>query len=219
VTPLPVRLEAAYAKGEKFRAIGYGLTDQNDENSSGVRYYRDDVQMTSVLSNEFIGTRSICSGDSGGPAISQKGAVIGVTSRGADCNGDDNLWTRVDKFESLIEEAVGYAGGTFRDEDGVTHGGTAPDAGAADAQAVPPADAAVAEEASTQDADLETDAEEAAESGSQEEEGDPAVDEPVELTNADGGCSIGTPSPRAASPWWLASLVGALMIGLRRRRG
>jgi S1-C subfamily serine protease len=57
-----------------------------------------------------VGTQSICQGDSGGPAISAQGAVIGVTSRGADCYGDDNYWTGTNKFKWLIDQVVTAAG-------------------------------------------------------------------------------------------------------------
>ncbi len=126
IVPLRVRTSAdAYVVGEKFTAIGYGLTNPNHDYSSGKRYLREDVTVTAlgpkigvVFSKEFQGTASICSGDSGGPAVSADWAIIGVTSRGASCYGNDNIWTRVDSFKDTIDEAMAYAGSTYVVEEG-----------------------------------------------------------------------------------------------------
>ncbi len=126
IVPLRVRTNPdAYKAGEHFTAIGYGLTNPNNNNSSGRRYLRQDVTVTSlgptigmVYSNEFLGTASICSGDSGGPAVSANWAIMGVTSRGANCYGNDNIWSRVDGFKDVIDEAMTYANATYVPEDG-----------------------------------------------------------------------------------------------------
>lgn len=122
LTPRPIRVLSKPISGETFTSIGYGLTNPNNQDSAGTRYYKKNVQVTEVSYFEFIGTQSICQGDSGGPAMSQAGAVIGVTSRGADCYGNDNWWTRVDKFKSLIDQAVNFAGETYTDENGTVLG-------------------------------------------------------------------------------------------------
>lgn len=132
IEPVKVRVDSsAYYEGEKFTAIGYGLTNPNNYNSAGRRYLRENVSVTDLgpkyyglYDKEFLGTSSICSGDSGGPAISDGYAVIGVTSRGADCYGNDNIWTRPDGFKDLIDEAVAFAGSSYMDEDGVLHDGS-----------------------------------------------------------------------------------------------
>jgi MYXO-CTERM domain-containing protein len=126
VQPLRVRVDpSAYSKGEQFTAIGYGLTNPSSYNSSGRRYLRDGVTVTDLgpqywglYENEFLGTTSICSGDSGGPAVSAQYAVMGVTSRGGDCNGNDNIWTQPDGFRDLLDEAMVYASSHYMDEDG-----------------------------------------------------------------------------------------------------
>lgn len=126
IMPLRVRTNPdAYSNGEQFTAIGYGLTNPSNDYSSGRRYLREDVTLTAlgphtggVFSKEFLGTASICSGDSGGPAVSANWAVIGVTSRGATCWGDNNIWTRVDSFKDTLDEAMAYAGSTYVVEDG-----------------------------------------------------------------------------------------------------
>jgi secreted trypsin-like serine protease len=70
---------------------------------------------------------SICSGDSGGPALSAHGAIIGVVSHGgngrysahrpaAGCIGKDttNVYTRVAPFTQLIKLAFKQAGARLR---------------------------------------------------------------------------------------------------------
>ncbi|HOH02686.1 MAG TPA: S1 family peptidase, partial [Polyangiaceae bacterium] len=124
LTPVRVRVSSAPTIGETFKAVGYGLTNPNNPNSSGRRYYRDGVTVSQIVyGNDFRGGQSICSGDSGGPAISQQGAVFGVTSRGADCYGNDNYWTRTDSFKSLIDQAATAAGTTYTGEDGTIYPG------------------------------------------------------------------------------------------------
>jgi MYXO-CTERM domain-containing protein len=49
---------------------------------------------------------------------------MGVTSRGASCYGNDNIWTRPDKFRDLINQAITYANATYLDEDGNVQDGT-----------------------------------------------------------------------------------------------
>jgi MYXO-CTERM domain-containing protein len=122
IPPLRVRINTAPYSGEKFRAIGYGLTNPSDQNSSGVRYYRDNVTITHTSSMEFEGTASICQGDSGGPALSQAGSVFGITSRGADCWQDYNTWSRLDKYKAIIDQAAADANETYMDEDGTVFG-------------------------------------------------------------------------------------------------
>lgn len=130
IKPLRVRIDpTSYAVGEMFTAIGYGLTNPNAGQSAGTRHLRGSVKVTRlgpwagvVDDKEFIGTSSICSGDSGGPAVSAAWAVIGVTSRGADCYSDDNLWTRVDGFKATLDEAMAYARSSYVAEDGTVQG-------------------------------------------------------------------------------------------------
>jgi len=130
IPPLRVRTEKRTAVGERFTAIGYGLTDGDDLESYGVRYRRADVEVTRIgpvyyeglTANEFSGTQSTCSGDSGGPAISEAYAAMGVTSRGAGCDSDYHAWSMVEDHMDLVDEAIQYAGSTYMDEDGTLHG-------------------------------------------------------------------------------------------------
>lgn len=121
---LPIRLDSDVQKGETFTAVGWGVTDTTME--PDVRQQRanikvesvgpDDSALTPVAPNEFQVGESICSGDSGGPAIAKAtGAVIGVVSRGgngaqqpsqsdpsANCIGAENLYTKLLPFKELI---------------------------------------------------------------------------------------------------------------------
>lgn len=119
LSPLRVRVRSEPKIGEIFRSIGYGRIDPEDPTSTGVRYYRDGVQVTQfVRENDFQGTQSICLGDSGGPALSSKGVVFGISSRGMSCLEETNFWTRTDKFKGLIDQIASQVGATYTDEFG-----------------------------------------------------------------------------------------------------
>lgn len=113
---VPLRLDGAAIVGEPVTVIGWGVTDV--EPSPTVRQQRDDVSVallgpdTQIGSGEFRTTLSVCSGDSGGPAIARSGAVIGVVSRGggtdaAGCATDDPVFSDLPSHRALILE--GYA--------------------------------------------------------------------------------------------------------------
>lgn len=118
--PLKLRMATRPQVGELFRAIGYGMTVPRDLNTVGTRYYRDGVRITYVGTYEFAGTLSTCNGDSGGPALSSLGAVIGSTSRGS-CSGSD-IWTQINKFKGYLDEAAQKAGACYTGEDGTQYG-------------------------------------------------------------------------------------------------
>lgn len=92
--PLVPRIDRAVAPGETYRAVGYGLAQPDDDGSAGVRRQRAGLAVecqpgscgSGTRSNEFVGDSSVCSGDSGGPALDEAGKVVGVVSRsGTDC--------------------------------------------------------------------------------------------------------------------------------------
>ena len=117
-----IRLDSPVLKSEKLTAIGWGVTDTTPQ--PDVRQQRsgivvmgvgpDDTDTLPVPPNEFEVGESICSGDSGGPALGPSGAIVGVVSRGGNatkpdpndpasgCIGGTNLYTKVDTFKDFI---------------------------------------------------------------------------------------------------------------------
>ena len=125
----PIRLDGDVTTGETITAVGWGVTDKTDEPSTrqqrvGIKVEAvgpDSTVEPPVAPNEFQVGESICSGDSGGPAISASGAVIGVVSRGgnntggssqdpsSNCTGSntENLYSKTTAFKDFI--MTGYA--------------------------------------------------------------------------------------------------------------
>jgi MYXO-CTERM domain-containing protein len=120
---LPIRLDSEVRKGETFTAVGWGVTDTSSE--PDVRQQRTNIKVTNVgpdetaeppvPPNEFQVGESICSGDSGGPAIAtETGAILGVVSRGGNatrpdpndpssgCINAENLYTKLTPFKDFI---------------------------------------------------------------------------------------------------------------------
>ncbi|MBX3233925.1 MAG: S1 family peptidase [Labilithrix sp.] len=124
VEPFAVRVgsKVGVVDGETVRSVGYG---QNDKRMPlGTRLKKDNVSVlamgrgisaskTALGVNEFEVGRSICEGDSGGPAISEEtGAVIGVVSRGGNCNDDfGHIYIATARFKELFDRAFAAAGG------------------------------------------------------------------------------------------------------------
>lgn len=119
----PIRLDGDVTKGDKLTAIGWGVTDDSPfpdvrQQRSGIPILGvgpDDSERLPVPPNEFEVGESICSGDSGGPALSEAtGAIVGVVSRGgnnkrpsqndpaANCIGGTNLYTKITPFKEMI---------------------------------------------------------------------------------------------------------------------
>jgi len=120
ITPVAVRLGAPPRLNETIRAVGYGKND--GKAPIGTRFRRDRVPVLAVgkavtASNTRLGPRefevgrSVCDGDSGGPAISElTGAVVGVVSRGGACNADQgHVYTTTAGFDALFEKAFAAA--------------------------------------------------------------------------------------------------------------
>lgn len=129
IEPLAVRLGAGARDGETIRSVGYGQND--DSMPIGTRFRKENVSVlaqgravsaskTPLGAHEFEVGKSICQGDSGGPAISElTGAVIGVVSRGNDCDKDfGHIYTTTAGFEELFDEAFTLAGATAKLEPG-----------------------------------------------------------------------------------------------------
>jgi V8-like Glu-specific endopeptidase len=104
--PLPVAKRGP-AKGDRVRAVGFGRPGDNDP--AGKKLLREHVRVLSVSAAEFTVGEATCQGDSGGPALDEDtGEIFGVVSRGGPaCEGSNvhNIYTRVDTFAWLMEEA------------------------------------------------------------------------------------------------------------------
>ena len=89
------------------RGVGFGK--RGDAAAAGKKMTRSNVKILGESSSEFeVGVLS-CNGDSGGPALDSKGRVVGIVSRGGpNCDGpnSENIYTRVDAFHELIEQAL-----------------------------------------------------------------------------------------------------------------
>ncbi|MBX3205198.1 MAG: S1 family peptidase [Labilithrix sp.] len=119
----PVRLDGDVEVGELITAVGWGVTEDTPQPEQ--RQQRKNVKITNVgpdkkqggvPPNEFEVGESICSGDSGGPAIAQEtNAVVGVVSRGGNAEGGQdsrdpaagcingrNLYTKIAPFKDLL---------------------------------------------------------------------------------------------------------------------
>lgn len=125
---LPVRLKSPAIEGEKILSVGYGKNDKDIP--TGNRFRRSNVSVLTqgrtksptgfVLgAHEFEADESSCSGDSGGPAISEAtGAIIGVVSRGGNCSDNfGHVYTTTAGFGSLFADAFHFASATLRVEE------------------------------------------------------------------------------------------------------
>lgn len=110
--PIVPRIDSPPATNEVFNAVGYGITNPNDQSGStaGQRMRYDGGKVTCVgtacrgggsTANEWTGQVPVCSGDSGGPALDSQGRVIGATSRGPqDCASA--VYSAVSPWKSFI---------------------------------------------------------------------------------------------------------------------
>lgn len=121
-----IRLDSPVKKSDVLTAIGWGVTDTTTEpevrqQRTGIKIEGigpDDTDQLPVPPNEFEVGESICSGDSGGPAIAATGAIVGIVSRGGNatkpdpnnpassCIGGSNLYTKVAPFKEFIESGL-----------------------------------------------------------------------------------------------------------------
>lgn len=135
VKPLRVRYKTPVTKADTIMSVGYGRNNTNVGPS--VRLKRNNVKVlatgpntsnqgSAVAMREFEVTQSICSGDSGGPAISERtGAVIGVVSRGGDCNNNfGQIYTMTYGYPETFARALAAANTTLVDENDGADGGT-----------------------------------------------------------------------------------------------
>lgn len=122
----PLRLADDTEPGERVTAVGWGLTKAGSLPTK--RMQRVDVPVievgpsASAAPHELVVGEAICSGDSGGPALSRRAAVVAIVSYGGNgsydpesparsCTGKStrNTYTRVAPFRGLIERAFKLA--------------------------------------------------------------------------------------------------------------
>ena len=107
VKPANVQL-VGVAEGQHVRTVGYGSSSAGL--SSDAKLLREHVKVLATSATEFEVREATCLGDVGGPAFDeQTGQVVGIASRaGPSCSGIDayDVYTRVDPFYSLIDEAL-----------------------------------------------------------------------------------------------------------------
>jgi hypothetical protein len=119
--PYVPRVDGPPVEGEVYTAIGYGATDDTGVGAGQRRILTGlTVQGVGEMTSggldpirtqeeqEWSGDHGICSGDSGGPALSRHLEVLGAVSRGtAGCNAP--VYTRVDSFAELIRRTAAEA--------------------------------------------------------------------------------------------------------------
>lgn len=109
--PIPVHLGAAAALGDVLTVVGFG-TESGD--SGPLRRMREvDVQAVAQWPRTFTVTVGPCPGDSGGPALSEQGELMGVFSTvGSNCRGASAApkYTDISYFSALVERAFLAAG-------------------------------------------------------------------------------------------------------------
>jgi MYXO-CTERM domain-containing protein len=188
--------------------LGYGLTESSEEGERWSARRRRDrvlVKYVDTLPNTFALGRSVCKGDSGGPALdSESGAVIGVYSLGipgetvADCTSLNalNYYAQVNRYPDLLRQAFEAAGQPFPDDEPAGSGGAdGGGAGGAPVDATPGGGESSALGGN---------------GGSTTES--PTAEVPA---SASGGCHVS----RSGSPWpsVLAALLGLAALSRRRR--
>jgi hypothetical protein len=88
--PAIPRIDVPAVAGENYVAVGYGVDERGDRTAGRMRLDGLVVRCSAgcngfgLADTEFMGEAGVCSGDSGGPALDDRGKVIGVLSRGSD---------------------------------------------------------------------------------------------------------------------------------------
>lgn len=125
----PLRLEAPAKVGEVLTVVGWGRNEQGLPSTR--RLTRPGIEVLRLGPIEQMGNaefevgESVCNGDSGGPALADSGAVVGVVSRGGNplakpdptndaalCIGKDTrvVYSALAPFKDLILAAYDEAG-------------------------------------------------------------------------------------------------------------
>jgi MYXO-CTERM domain-containing protein len=201
---VPLALNAVVTKATRVSVIGFGLTEtsaESDRWSSRKRRDNLPVKYVDTLPNTFALGRSVCKGDSGGPALdSVSGGVIGVYSLGfpgettADCSSQTalNYYAQVNRYPALLRQGFEAAGQPFPGDEPSGSGGAGGSAGEE-----PPAGGEPSGAGGT----------------AGEATAEPTPTEPT-VSSASGGCQLSGPNPGGGM--LLAGAIG--LAALRRRR-
>jgi hypothetical protein len=229
VPTIAPRLDQPVLDREVYDAVGFGMTPLASE--LGTRRLKQGLEVVcgvddcqtggNVAAAEFVGGDGVCSGDSGGPALSVDGRVMGVASRSSDC--DAPVYSALSPWRDWIREVAtravrrgGYATpewlvadqGQLDGWDGFPSVSERPEPpGIGLAEPGPTGDGSEIDEGSADAGALED-----------PEHDDPSAPADVTSGAADGaGCSLGL-GPAAPRSWGSLLLLGTAAIGLRRRR-
>jgi Trypsin len=123
VRPTPIR-STPLKVGERLKVVGYGLDAEGgagtlneasvavEATSPGVVESprpTGDMERAAAGIGEFVTTGAACSGDSGGPVLDGRGAVVGVISRVTGCTAADHSVHLATAGNTLIAGALAYA--------------------------------------------------------------------------------------------------------------
>lgn len=120
----PVRLEGGAKVDEPVTLVGWGVADPSSRIPTTRQQRAQRVLAVGPSNDEQLGPSELlvgegpCEGDSGGPALSASGAVIGLLSRGGlgqmsgyeACVDTTSVFTAASGFEDLIVKAYARAG-------------------------------------------------------------------------------------------------------------
>lgn len=124
-TIAPVRLDRGAQAAEQVTLVGWGVEDESSRVPTTRQQKADEAVLAvgpsrdlAMGSSEFLIGEGPCEGDSGGPALSASGAVIGLLSRGGRgeasgfeaCVDTTSVYTATSGFEELILAAYAQAG-------------------------------------------------------------------------------------------------------------
>ncbi len=216
---VPLDLSQVVSKTTRVSVVGYGLTEASaeaDRWSPRRRRERVPVKYVDTLPSTFALGRSVCKGDSGGPALdAESGAIVGVYSLGfpgettADCSSENalNYFAQVNHYPELLRQGFEAAGQAFPEILPSSGGGGANDAGGAGG--TPDIAEPAGGEPSTTGG--------ASSAGSTSSAGEKFEDKPMTEgpAEASGGCQF---SGRPGSGTALAMLLGLVALSRRRPR-
>ena len=118
-TPKPVRLDPSLTAGDPLTAVGYGLTESSEKSGSrkrkAVKVFA--VGPADIAASYPSPVRTFsnrgpaqCSGDSGGPTLTPRGAVAGILSRatGGNCALETTQYmsTHLARHRSLLQDTA-----------------------------------------------------------------------------------------------------------------